>query len=67
MAQPTYPWPEYQHELGGARVYYLTKKHWDSGVKNFSKQMIGADLNFDVSDEIRKKNETFRIPAKLEL
>ncbi|MGD0005408.1 MAG: N-acetyltransferase [Anaerolineaceae bacterium] len=67
MAQPTYPWPEYQHELGGARVYYLTKRHWDSGVKNFSKQMIGADLNFEVSDEIRKRNEIFRIPAKLEL
>jgi len=42
MAQPTYPWPDVQHELGGARVYYLTKKHWNSGVKNFSKQMIGV-------------------------
>ncbi len=65
MAQPTYPWPEYQHELGGARVYYLTKRMWDGGVKNFAKQMIGADLNFDVSDEIRKKNEVFRIPEQL--
>jgi len=36
-------------------------------VKNFAKQMIGSDLNFEVSDEIRKKNEVFRIPAKLEL
>lgn len=27
MAQPSYPWPEYQHELGGARVYYVTKKY----------------------------------------
>ena len=67
MAQPTKPWPDVQHELGGAAVYYLTKKHWDSGVKNFAKQMIGSDLNFVVSDETRKKNEIFRIPAKLEL
>ena len=41
MAQPSYPWPEYQHELGGARVFYVTKKYWDSSVKTFCKQMIG--------------------------
>jgi hypothetical protein len=22
-------WPEFQPELGGARVYYVTKKYWD--------------------------------------
>ncbi|MDG7042557.1 MAG: N-acetyltransferase [Nitrososphaerota archaeon] len=27
------PWPEMQHELGGSRIYYLTKDHWDRIVK----------------------------------
>ncbi len=35
MAQPSYPWPEYQHELGGARVYYVTKKYWDASIKDY--------------------------------
>jgi hypothetical protein len=66
MAQPTYPWPEYQHELGGARVYYMTKKYWDtSGVKDYARQMIGAELNFNVSDEVREKNKVFRLPAEV--
>lgn len=67
MAQPTYPWPEYQHELGGARVYYVTKKYWDSSVKAFSRQMIGNDLDFNVTDEIRKANENFHVPDEVVL
>jgi hypothetical protein len=67
MAQPTKPWPEMQHELGGARIYYVTKKYWDSSLKNYSKQMIGADLNFNVTDAVRKSNETFRVQEELQL
>ncbi len=67
MAQPTYPWPDYQHELGGARIYYVTKKYWDSTVKAFSKQMIGADLEFNVPEEVKKANAVFRIPEELAL
>jgi hypothetical protein len=67
MAQPSYPWPEYQHELGGARVFYVTKKYWDSSVKNFLKQKLGNDLNFKVTDEVRKANENFRCPEVPEL
>jgi hypothetical protein len=65
MAQPTYPWPEYQHELGGARVYYLTQQFWNAGIKDYSRQMIGADFNFKVTDEIRKANAVFRVPAEV--
>lgn len=65
MAQPSYPWPEVQHELGGARVYYVTKKYWDSTVKDYVRQMVGADLNFEVTDEVRKANEVMRIPEEL--
>ena len=67
MAQPCYPWPEYQHELGGARVYYVTKKYWDTTVKNFAKQMIGSDLVFDVPESVKKANANFRVPAEMVL
>ncbi len=62
MAQPSYPWPEYQHELGGARVYYVTKKYWDSVVKDYVRQMSGADLNFDVPQHIVEANRQLKIP-----
>lgn len=62
MAQPSYPWPEYQHELGGARVYYITKEYWDKVVKDYVRQLVGADLVFDVPKKIVKANETMRMP-----
>jgi hypothetical protein len=65
MAQPSYPWPEYQHELGGARVFYVTKKYWDSTVKDYLRQMVGADLNFDVTPEILKANAELKIPTEV--
>jgi hypothetical protein len=67
MAQPTKPWPEIQHELGGARVYYLNQSQWKSGVKDFSVQMIGSPINFNVTDEVRKANENFRVPTEVNL
>jgi hypothetical protein len=65
MAQPSYPWPEYQHELGGARVYYVTKEYWDQSIKNYARQMGGSDLNFDVPDKIVKANETIPPPGDI--
>lgn len=62
MAQPSYPWPEYQHELGGARVYYVTKKYWDTQIKQYIRQMCGTDLVFDVPDKVRQANEVMRVP-----
>lgn len=67
MAQPTKPWPEYQHELGGAKVFYVNQDMWQGRLKEFCKQTIGDDLHFDVSDEVRKANETFRVPETLDL
>ncbi|RPJ46929.1 MAG: N-acetyltransferase, partial [Chloroflexi bacterium] len=66
MAQPTKPWPQYQHELGGARVYYLDQSLWQN-VKSFSAQMVGSDFNFNVPDEVRKANENFHAPATVDL
>ena len=65
MAQPSYPWPEVQHELGGARVYYVTKKYWDQLVKKYVQQMAGADLDFDVPDSVRQANEELIVPEEI--
>jgi len=64
--QTSYPWPEYQHELGGARVFYITRKHWDSVVKDYVRQMIGADLVFgNIPDELIKANEVMTVPEEV--
>jgi hypothetical protein len=65
MAQPSYPWPEYQHELGGARVYYVTKKYWDAVVKDYIGQMVGSQLVFDVPAHIVAANRTLTIPEEV--
>jgi hypothetical protein len=64
MAQPTLPWPENQHELGGASIYYVDQASWNARLKNFSKQMIGADFVFDVPASVKKANENFRVPEE---
>jgi hypothetical protein len=65
MAQPTLPWPQYQHELGGARIYYVDQLLWKGGLKNYSIQMLGQELNFNVSDEVRERNKVFRVPTEV--
>lgn len=65
MAQPSYPWPDVQHELGGAKVYYVTKKYWDQLIKQYVRQMAGADLDFNVPDSVRKANEELIVPDEI--
>ena len=65
MAQPSYPWPDVQHELGGAKVYYVTKKYWDQLIKQYVQQMAGANLDFDVPDSVRKVNEEMIVPDEI--
>ncbi|MHC1740479.1 MAG: N-acetyltransferase [Anaerolineaceae bacterium] len=65
MAQPSYPWPDVQHELGGAKVYYVTKKYWDQSVKKYVQQMVGSELDFNVDDKVRKANEELIVPDEL--
>jgi len=67
MAQPTKPWPDYQHELGGAKVFYVSEDHWKVQLKDYLVNTIGSDLNFEVSDDVRKANAVLRVPEKLEL
>ncbi len=67
MAQPTHKYPEIQHELGGAKVYYVTRDMWDAGLKNFTKEMMGAEFSFNVPEEVKKANAVFRVPAEFNL
>ncbi len=66
MAQPSYPWPDVQHELGGARVYYITRDYWNTTVKKYLQQMIGADLIRPVPEELLEKNAEIKVVPPVE-
>ena len=65
MAQPSYPWPDQQHELGGGRIYYVTKKYWDQLIKNYVREMAGAELDFNVPEKVVKANHDMKIPTEV--
>ena len=67
MCQPSKPWPEYQHELGGAKIYYVTKKYWEARVKDYVRDLVGADLVRPVPEELLKKNEVIRLPENVNI
>jgi len=67
MAQPSYPWPQYQHELGGARVYYITRQYWETHVKRYILDMIGTDLKRPVPEALLEANREFRVPQTIEV
>ncbi len=64
MAQPSYPWPEYQHELGGATVYYVDQNYWNSTVKDYVKQIVRAELVRPVPKDLLEKSQTIKYPEK---
>ena len=66
MAQPSYPWPDVQHELGGARVYYITREYWQSTVKKYLEDMIGSTFQSPVPEDLLKSAEHFEVPEGLE-
>ena len=66
MAQPSYPWPDVQHELGGAKVFYITQNYWKTTVKKYLEEMIQTKLVRPVPAEILKKNARLVMPSKLE-
>jgi len=67
MCQPSREWPEFQHELGGAKIYYITRKYWDARVKKYLSDMVGAELVRPVPEELLKKNETLRLPDSVNI
>jgi len=62
MAQPSYPWPDVQHELGGAKVYYVTKEYWDTTIKKYLEDYTGYTLIRPVPEDLLKKAENFEVP-----
>jgi len=67
MALPSYPWPDMQHELGGAKIFYLTRELWESSIKEEYLQQVARTSFQPASEEIIKKNEKLIIPDKLEI
>ena len=67
MAQPSLPWPEYQHELGGSRVFYMKRKYWDTVVKKYLLDLIGGSLKRPVSAKLLKTNEKMTLPKEVEV
>ncbi len=67
MAQPSYPWPEYQHELGGARVYYISRNYWNSTVKAYLEDYIGGTLTKPVPADLLAGSESLILPDKVEV
>jgi hypothetical protein len=66
MAQPSYPWPDRQHELGGAKVFYVTREYWATTVKNYLEEQIQTRLVRPVSAELLRANRTLIMPETLE-
>ena len=69
MALPTYPWPEYQHELGGAKIFYLSKKQWEEEIKKDYLEHVahGSFFKPNPPEELIKKNEKIIIPEEIEV
>lgn len=66
QVQPSKPWPEMQHELGGSRIFYVTRDHWNNVLKDYTRQMVGADLVFDnIPQELITANETITVPEEI--
>jgi hypothetical protein len=40
---------------------------WHSRVKDYVREIVGQDMDFNVTDEVRKANENFRVPETVDL
>jgi hypothetical protein len=67
MALPSYPWPDMQHELGGSKIWYLTRSLWEESIKAEYLEQVARTTFQEASPEIIKANEKIIIPDKLEI
>lgn len=56
------PWPEFQHELGGARVFYMTKEDWETYPKTRFSRYIGAR---PVREDLLEESKNFESPEEI--
>ena len=64
LAQFQKPYPEIQHELGGARVFFNTKEQWLAFIKPKYGPRLGER---SVPPELLKKSENPKVPAQIDL
>jgi len=62
----TKPWPEMQHELGGARIYYITKDQWVKSVKPYAEER-GWMGERPVPDDLLAKTKPLKPVSKIEI
>lgn len=62
LALPSYPWPDLQHELGGGRVYYLSREYWESAVRGYLSKNYGIRLEREVPRHLEERNDTLSFP-----
>ncbi len=67
MALPSYPWPDMQHELGGSKIWYLTRALWEESIKAEYLEQVARTSFQEAPAEIVKANEKIIIPDKLEI
>lgn len=64
LAQYQKPYPQIQHELGGARVFFTTKDQWYSFVKPKYQARLGER---PVPNDLLNQSRNPKIPAKIDL
>jgi len=62
-ALPSYPWPDLQHELGGGRVYYLTRKYWESALRDRLARNYNIRIDREVPRDLLEENESLGLPG----
>ena len=62
----TKPWPQMQHELGGARIYYITREQWEKSVKPYAEEK-GWMGERPVPQELLEKTKPLKPASKIEV
>lgn len=68
MALPSYPWPDHQHELGGAKIFYLSRELWEEEIRDrYLEQVAHGFFKPDPPKELIEQNEKIIVPKKIEI
>ena len=60
----TKPYPQYQHELGGSPVFYVTKETWETLIKPQFKEYLGTR---PVPEDLLKESYNLRPPSRYDI
>ena len=64
LAQHEKPFPQFQHELGGARIMYTPREDWERFVRPNFVTKLGTR---PVPEDLLAKAQTVRVPEKIEV